>query len=94
MTDQERIAQLEQQLAEARAQAEEWKAFNLQRLEDVYAARKLLDAQPHETLPMAVERVLKDRPIRCTCPVPSVDDSEVHFSVTCPLHKCNDECDA
>ena len=44
------------QLDEAREQTEEFRQHNEQRLTEVYEARKLLGAQPNETLPAAIQR--------------------------------------
>lgn len=54
------LSQMAKQLDESRETAESWKRHNDQRIEEVYAARELLKAAPNETLPMAIERRLKE----------------------------------
>lgn len=46
------------QLDDAREQTDEWRRHNEQRLEEVYTVRKLIGAQPNETLRMAIERIM------------------------------------
>jgi hypothetical protein len=55
------------QLDEAREQTEAFRQHNEQRLEEVYAARKLLGAMAHETLPAAILRW------RCGSPIPKYE---------------------
>jgi FtsZ-binding cell division protein ZapB len=55
------------QLDEAREQTEAFRRHNEQRLEEVYAARKLLGAMAHETLPAAILRW------RCGSPIPKYE---------------------